>query len=112
MVWRRFALRLRRPRPISPGSRSPWIRLETEAHMPRTVKLQSRAAGPRESRVLVSVTPQQAGWRYVRFAVRQIGAEGSWRGGHADGGGTPRGAPGWGPAGGGRRGGGGGATPD
>jgi 5-deoxy-glucuronate isomerase len=52
--------------------------------MPRTVKLQSRAAGPRESRVLVSVTPQQAGWRYVRFAVRQIGAKDSWRGATAN----------------------------
>ncbi|PYR88573.1 MAG: 5-deoxy-glucuronate isomerase [Acidobacteria bacterium] len=48
--------------------------------MARTVKLRSRIAGPRESRVLVSITPQQAGWRYVRFSVRQIAAQDSWRG--------------------------------
>jgi 5-deoxy-glucuronate isomerase len=48
--------------------------------MPRKVKLRSRAAGPRESRVLVSVTPSQAGWRYVRFAVRQLAAKDEWHG--------------------------------
>jgi len=39
--------------------------------MPRTVKLGSRSAGVRESRALVGVTPRQAGWKYVRFGVRQ-----------------------------------------
>ena len=48
--------------------------------MPRTVRLRSRAAGPRDSRTLVSVTPRQAGWKYVRFAVRQIAARDRWKG--------------------------------
>ncbi len=48
--------------------------------MARTVKVRSRAAGPRDSKVLVGVTPRDAGWRYVRFAVRQIAAGGAWRG--------------------------------
>src|SRR5919198_1629785 len=52
--------------------------------MARTVKRRSRIAGPDESRVLVSVTPQQAAWRYVRFAVRQIAAQDSWRGATAN----------------------------
>lgn len=47
--------------------------------MARKVKIQSRSAGPRESRVLVGVTPRQAGWRYVQFSVRQIAARDSWR---------------------------------
>ena len=48
--------------------------------MARTVRLRSRAAGPRDSRTLVSVTPRQAGWKYVRFAVRQIAARDRWKG--------------------------------
>jgi 5-deoxy-glucuronate isomerase len=48
--------------------------------MARTVKIASRAAGPRDSKTLVGVTPRQAGWRYVRFAVRQLAPGDSWRG--------------------------------
>jgi 5-deoxy-glucuronate isomerase len=48
--------------------------------MARTVKVRSRVVRPSESRLLISVTPRQAGWRYVRFAVRQIAANDSWRG--------------------------------
>src|SRR5258705_4893256 len=48
--------------------------------MPRTVRLRSRQAGARESRTLVGVTPRQAGWKYVRFGVRQIAAGDGWRG--------------------------------
>ena len=48
--------------------------------MPRTVKLRSRPAGTRESRVLVGVTPRQAGWKYVRYGVRQVAGGETWGG--------------------------------
>ena len=48
--------------------------------MPQTVRLRSRAARAEESKVLVGITPRQAGWKYVRFAVRQLAASASWRG--------------------------------
>jgi 5-deoxy-glucuronate isomerase len=42
--------------------------------MPRTVRLRSRQFGAGESGTLVSITPRQAGWKYVRFVVRQLAA--------------------------------------
>ena len=48
--------------------------------MPQTVRLRSRAARAEESKVLVGITPRQAGWKYVRFGVRQLAASASWRG--------------------------------
>src|SRR4051812_2564062 len=48
--------------------------------MPQTVRLRSRAARAEESKLLVGITPRQAGWKYVRFSVRQLGAGSSWRG--------------------------------
>ncbi len=47
--------------------------------MPRTVKLKSRPAAATESRTLIGITPQRAGWRYITFAVRQIAAGQTWR---------------------------------
>ena len=48
--------------------------------MPRKSKLTPRALGARESGVTVGVTPKQAGWKFVRFAVHQLAPGGSWRG--------------------------------
>ena len=42
--------------------------------MPRTVRLHSRRLDARRSGTLVAITPRQAGWKYVRFAVRQFAA--------------------------------------
>jgi 5-deoxy-glucuronate isomerase len=48
--------------------------------MPRKAKLTPHALGARESGVTVSVTPKQAGWKFVRFAVHQLAPGGGWRG--------------------------------
>jgi 5-deoxy-glucuronate isomerase len=49
--------------------------------MARTVKLRSRAtSSTRGPQTLMAITPRQAGWRYIRFAVRQIGPAQAWRG--------------------------------
>src|SRR5829696_4432311 len=48
--------------------------------MAQTVRLRSRVARAEESKVLVGITPRQAGWKYVRFSVRQLAAAASWRG--------------------------------
>ena len=48
------------------------------------VKKESRDAGDGESRVLISVSPKQAGWRYVRFSVRQLAKSDAWRKGATD----------------------------
>ena len=48
--------------------------------MARTVRLKSRSASALESRVLIGVTPQRAGWRYVSFSVRQIASGKTWQG--------------------------------
>jgi 5-deoxy-glucuronate isomerase len=42
--------------------------------MTRTLKYRSRQLGADQSGTLVGVTPRQAGWKYVRFAVRQLAA--------------------------------------
>ena len=47
--------------------------------MAEKLKLTPRALGARESGMLVGVTPRQAKWKFVRFAVHQLAAGGSWR---------------------------------
>ena len=47
--------------------------------MARKVKLTPRALGARESGVTVGVTPRQAGWKFVRFAVHQLAPDVRWR---------------------------------
>ena len=46
--------------------------------MPRRVKLAPRAIPPSRSGVTVGVTPRQAGWKFVRFAVHQLAAGSRW----------------------------------
>src|SRR6185436_17551064 len=46
--------------------------------MRRPVKLQSKSAEPGVSARLLRLTPRQAGWKYVSFAVRQIAAGDVW----------------------------------
>ena len=41
-------------------------------------RLRSRSLGPNESGVLVELTPSDAGWQYVGFAVRQIASGSAW----------------------------------
>ena len=48
--------------------------------MAQAVKLRSRPGSADGSRALIGITPQQAGWRYIRFAVRQVAAGDVWRG--------------------------------
>jgi len=48
--------------------------------MAQAVKLRSRPGSADGSRPLIGITPQQAGWRYIRFAVRQVAAGDVWRG--------------------------------
>jgi 5-deoxy-glucuronate isomerase len=43
-------------------------------------RFRSRAMEPDKSGVLVAITPQDAGWQFVAFAVRQIAAGQSWSG--------------------------------
>lgn len=47
--------------------------------MARTVRLRSRKIDPRQSGVSVGITPQQAGWKFVRFGVRQLARGQAWR---------------------------------
>ena len=48
--------------------------------MASNLRSRSRKIAPRQSGVLVGITPRQARWRYVRFAVRQIARGDTWRG--------------------------------
>lgn len=45
-----------------------------------TTRLRSLVLGPSESGALVEVTPREAGWEYVGFAVRQVAAGDTWAG--------------------------------
>jgi 5-deoxy-glucuronate isomerase len=45
-----------------------------------TTRLRSKVLGPNESGALVELTPREAGWDYVGFAVRQIAAGDTWTG--------------------------------
>jgi 5-deoxy-glucuronate isomerase len=45
------------------------------------MRLTPRAVGDRRSGLIVGVTPRQAGWKFVRFAVRQLAPGSTWRGG-------------------------------
>ena len=47
--------------------------------MAAKLRLQPRAIAERRSGVTVGVTPRQAGWRFVRFAVHQLAPRSSWR---------------------------------
>jgi 5-deoxy-glucuronate isomerase len=42
--------------------------------MPHTIRLRSRRISARQSGLAVAVTPRQACWKYVRFAVRHLAA--------------------------------------
>jgi 5-deoxy-glucuronate isomerase len=44
----------------------------------------SRKLGPDESGVVLEITPEQAGWPLISFAVRQLAAAGTWRGSTGD----------------------------
>jgi 5-deoxy-glucuronate isomerase len=46
----------------------------------RTLRLRSKHVRPDASAVLLGVTPRQAGWKYISFAVRQISAGQRWTG--------------------------------
>jgi len=46
--------------------------------MGSSCRLRSAAVAPSESGVLVEITPEHAGWRYVAFAVRQIAKGDRW----------------------------------
>jgi 5-deoxy-glucuronate isomerase len=46
----------------------------------RTIRLRSRVPPANGSSVLVKITPEQAGWKYVHFTVRQIAARRTWQG--------------------------------
>lgn len=45
-----------------------------------TVLLRSRAVPPARSGTQISLSPRQAGWEYVGFAVHQVAAGETWRG--------------------------------
>jgi 5-deoxy-glucuronate isomerase len=47
--------------------------------MSRKVKLTPRVVRARQSGVTVGITPRQAGWKFVRFAVHQLAPAASWR---------------------------------
>jgi 5-deoxy-glucuronate isomerase len=47
--------------------------------MAARLKLAPRTLDARESGVLVGVTPRQAGWKFVRFAVHQLVPDSAWR---------------------------------
>ena len=47
--------------------------------MASKVRLTPRAVPVRSSGVTVGVTPRQAGWKFVRFAVHQLAAGSAWR---------------------------------
>jgi 5-deoxy-glucuronate isomerase len=48
--------------------------------MARKTKLTPRALSARDTGITVGVTPKQAGWKFVRFAVHQIAPGDGWRG--------------------------------
>lgn len=48
--------------------------------MSAPTKRASKVIGDTRSGVLIAVTPEQAGWKLIRFAVRQIAAGATWRG--------------------------------
>jgi 5-deoxy-glucuronate isomerase len=47
--------------------------------MAQKVRLTPRAVGARQSGVMVGITPRQAGWKFVRFAVHHLSPNVSWR---------------------------------
>ena len=76
----------------APGGARGYTGLPVGQHRPRLehritkgnrmaakIRLQPRTIADRRSGVTVGVTPKQAGWQFVRFAVHQLAARSAWR---------------------------------